>query len=97
MLMDMTKKPFTVSRKEERTQAEAKAMEHIEQKHAKLEQIFLRTVYRERNIWILQGAVKFKRAYFFTVEKSFRIQINSETGNVKSYEENTISRHNNVN
>ena len=94
--MGMTKKPFTVSKKEERTQAEAKAMEHIEQKHARLEQIFLRTVYREGNIWILQGEVKFKRAYFFAVDKSFRIQINPETGNVKSYEENAISRHNKV-
>jgi len=94
--MGMTKKPFTVPKKEERTQAEAKAMEHIEQKHARLEQIFLRTVYREGNIWILQGDVKFKRAYFFAVEKSFRIQINPETGNVKSYEENAISRHNKV-
>ena len=94
--MCMTKKPFTVSRKEERTQAEAKAMEHIKQNHVRLEQIFLRTVYREGNIWILQGDVKFKRAYFFTVEKSFRIQINPETGNVKSYEENAISRHNKV-
>ena len=92
--MGMTKKPFPVSRKEERTRAEAKAMEYIKQKHARLERIFLRTVYREGNIWILHGEVKFKRAYFFAVEKSFRIQINPETGNVTSYEESTLSRHN---
>jgi len=92
----MTQKPFTVSKKEERTQAEAKAMAYIKQKHARLEQICLRTVYREGSIWILHGEVKFKRAYFFAVERSFKIQINPETETVKSYEENTISRHNKV-
>ncbi|PVX25066.1 MAG: hypothetical protein CW716_08790 [Candidatus Bathyarchaeum sp.] len=89
----MTKKPFPVSRKEERTQAEAKAMEYIKQKHARLERIFLSTVYREEDAWILHGEVKFKRAYFFTVEKTFKIQVNPETATVKSYEENVLSRH----
>ena len=96
MLMCVTKKPFTFSRKEERTQAEAKAIEFIKQKHVRLERVFLRTVYREGNVWVLHGEVKFKRAYFFVVEKSLKIQINPETGNVKSYEENVISKQNKV-
>ena len=88
--MDMTKKPFTVSKKKERTQAETKAREFIKQKHSRLERIFLRTVYREGNTWVLHGEVKFKRAYFFAVERSFRIQINPETETIKSYEENAV-------
>ena len=89
----MGKKPFPVSRKEERARAEEKVMEYIKQKHARLERIFLRTVYREGNVWVLHGEVKFKRACFFAVEKSFKIQINPESWNVKSYEESPLSRH----
>ena len=86
----MTQKNFADAHarmRRERSQAEAKAREFIKQKHARFERIFLRTVYREGNVWIIHGEVKFKRAHFFTVERSFRIQINPETDNVESYEE----------
>ena len=91
--MDKTKNPFPSSRKEERAKAEAKATEHIKHKHAKVERIFLRTVYWEEDTWILQGEVKFKRAYFFNIDKIFKIKINPKNTTVKSYEEHSISRH----
>lgn len=81
------KKPATVSGKEERTQAETKAMAYVKQKHSKVDYIFLRTVYREGIFWILHGEVTFKRARFFAAERSFKIQINNEDYTIKSYEE----------
>jgi len=41
----------------------------------------------EENAWVLQGEVKFKRAYFFTTVKAFEAQVNMNTGEVTSYEE----------
>ncbi|MBE0511806.1 hypothetical protein IBX38_02010 [Candidatus Bathyarchaeota archaeon] len=92
----MTQKSLADSVERERSQAEAGAREFIKQKHSRVERIFLRTVYRERNTWVLHGEVQFKRAYFFGAERSFRLQINPETGEVASYEEHAVSRRNEV-
>lgn len=95
-MVGMTQKTLADSVERERTQAEVRAREFIKQKHSRVKRIFLRTVYREGNTWVLHGEVKFKRAYFFAAERSFRLQINPETGEVTSYEELTVSRPNEV-
>ncbi|MCW4018952.1 MAG: hypothetical protein NWF00_09795 [Candidatus Bathyarchaeota archaeon] len=52
-----------------------------------MERIFLAKRYPEENVWILQGEVKFKRAHFFTTVKAFETQVDMNTGEVTSYEE----------
>jgi len=49
-------------------------------------------MYREENLWVLQGEVKFKRAFFFTVNRSFEFRINIDTGKVVFYGENPLSQ-----
>ena len=36
---------------------------------------------------MIEGEVWFKQLYFFTERRHFKLQINVETGEVKSYEE----------
>jgi hypothetical protein len=41
----------------------------------------------EENAWVLQGEVKFKRAFFFSTVRTFEAQVDMNTGEVTSYEE----------
>ena len=75
-----------------RAQAEARAREFIKQKHPKVKRIFFRTMYREGNTWVLHGEVEFKRAYFFVVARSFKLQVNTDREEVISYDEAHPSR-----
>jgi hypothetical protein len=68
-------------------EAEAKARQFVKQRHSRVERIFFRTMYREENSWVLHGEVKFKRAYFFPAIGSFKLKVNTGTGEVVSYEE----------
>ena len=68
-------------------EAEARARKFIKQRHSRVERIFFRTMYREGDAWVLHGEVKFKRAYFFAALRSFKAQVNTNTGEVTSYEE----------
>jgi len=49
-------------------------------------------MYRKENLWVLQGEVKFKRAFFFTVNRSFEFRINIDTGEMVFYGENPLSQ-----
>jgi hypothetical protein len=49
-------------------------------------------MYKEGNAWILDGEVKFKRAYFFRAMRSFKVKLDAYTGEVVSYEETEVSR-----
>jgi hypothetical protein len=68
-------------------EAEARARKFIKQRHSRVERIFFRTMYREGDAWVLHGEVEFKRAYFLTAVSSFKAQVNTNTGEVTSYEE----------
>ena len=68
-------------------EAEAKAREFIKERHSRVRQILFRRVNKEGDAWLLDGEVLFKWAYFFTAKRSFRLQMNPETGEVASYEE----------
>ena len=68
-------------------EAESRARQFINQRHSKVERIFFRTMNREGDAWVLHGEVKFKRAYFFVALRSLKIQVNTNTGEVTSYEE----------
>jgi len=52
-----------------------------------VERIFFAKTCPEENAWVLQGEVEFKRAYFFATVRSFKAQVNTNTGEVTSYEE----------
>jgi hypothetical protein len=73
-------------------EAEAKARQFIKQKHSRVKRIFFRTMYREGNTWILHGELRFKRAYFFSAIRSFKLKVNTNTGEIVSYEETQMSQ-----
>lgn len=73
-------------------EAEARAREFVKRRHFRVERIFFRTMYREGNTWVLHAEVQFKRAYFFAAVRSFKLQINTDTGEVIFYEEAHPSR-----
>jgi hypothetical protein len=68
-------------------EAESRARQFIKQRHSRVERIFFRTMNREGDAWVLHGEVKFKRAYFFAAVRSLKVQVNTNTGEVTSYEE----------
>ena len=68
-------------------EAEAKARQFIKQRHSRVERIFFRTMHREGDTWVLHGEVEFKRTYFFVTLRSFKVQVNANTGEVTLYEE----------
>jgi hypothetical protein len=74
----------------ESRKAEEKARQFIKQRHPRLELIFFRTMYKEDSAWILNGEVKFKRAYFFHATRTFKIKIDAITGEIISYEETKV-------
>ena len=67
--------------------AEARARQFIKQSHSRAERIFFAKMYREGNVWVLQGEVEFMRAYFFVSVRAFEAQVNMNTGEVTFYEE----------
>jgi hypothetical protein len=71
----------------ELSEVEEKARQFIKQRHPRLELIFFRTVYKEGDAWMVDGEVKFKRAYFFHTTRTFKIKIDAITGKAISYEE----------
>ena len=73
-------------------EAEARARQFVKQRHPRVERIFFRTMYREENSWVLHGEVKFKRAYFFPAMRSFKLKVNTGTGEVVSYEETRMQQ-----
>lgn len=68
-------------------EAEARAKEFIRGRHRGVRQILFRRTHREGDVWKVEGEVWFKRMYFFTAKRTFRLQMKSETGEVTSYEE----------
>ena len=68
--------------------AEDRAREYIRERHPKVRKILFKRVDRKEDAWLIEGDVWFKRLHLFTVKKSFRLQIGSETREVKSYQEN---------
>ena len=68
-------------------EAEAKVKDFIKQRHAGVERIFFAKMCPEENVWVLQGEVEFKRAYFFATVRAFEVQVDMNTGEVTSYEE----------
>lgn len=77
-------------------EAEARAGEFIKQRHPRVERIFFRTVYKEGDVWVLHGEVQFKRAYFFTFVRSFKLQIDTNTRDVVFYEEAHLQQFNDI-
>jgi len=67
--------------------AEDRAKKVIREKHPKLKRILFKRVEKNDNSWLIEGEVWYRLLGFFTVEKSFRLRINSETGEVTSYRE----------
>jgi len=49
--------------------------------------LFVRTMRREGDAWVLHGEVEFKRVYFFAAVRSFKLQVSTNMGEVTSYEE----------
>jgi len=49
-------------------------------------------MYKEDSAWILDGEVKFKRAYFFYATRSFKAKIDAITGEIISYEETKVQQ-----
>lgn len=42
-------------------------------------------MYKERDVWVLEGTVEYKRAFLFTATKEFIAQVNMNTGRVTAY------------
>lgn len=68
-------------------EAEVRAREFIRDRHPRVRQILFRRAHRKGDVWLVDGEVWFKRAYFFTARRSFRLQMSSKTGKLTSYEE----------
>jgi len=68
-------------------EAEARAKKFIETRHSKVSKILFKRTYRYGSSWLVEGEFSFRRVYFFTVRRSFKVQIKAETGDVASYEE----------
>jgi hypothetical protein len=78
------------------TDAEARAREHIRERHPKVRRILFKRVDRKGNAWLIEGDVWFQRLHLFTAKKSFRLQIDSETGEVTSYQETRSGARTNI-
>jgi hypothetical protein len=69
-------------------EAEARAREFIKKRHLRVKQFFFKTVQRKGNTWVLEGKLSF--GFIFTAARSFRLNLDSETGGVISYEEKRL-------
>jgi hypothetical protein len=67
------------------TEAETKTREYIKQQHRTLQYIAFKSMYKERDVWVLEGTVEYKRAFLFTATKEFIAQVNMNTGRVTAY------------
>jgi hypothetical protein len=68
-------------------EAETKVREYLKQKYPRLESIFFYSMYREGDVWVLEGEVEYKHLYFFTVNRAVTAQVNMDTGAVTAYKE----------
>jgi len=69
------------------SEAEDRAREFIKERHFRLKQILFRTVRKEEDVWLIEGEVSFRRAYFLTTKRFFKLRMKVETGEVVFYEE----------
>jgi hypothetical protein len=67
--------------------AETRAREYIRERHPKMRRILVRRVEKEDDAWLIEGEVWFKRLRLFTVKRTFKLRISSETGDITSYQE----------
>ena len=69
--------------------AEAEAKGFVKDRYPPrtIRQLLLRKTAKEGDVWLVEGEVWLKRLHFFTVRKSFRLQISVENGKLTSYEE----------
>jgi len=67
--------------------AEDRAREFIRERHPKVRRILFERVDRKGDAWLIDGEVWFKRLRLFTIKRTFRLRIGSETGEVTSYQE----------
>jgi len=62
----------------------------IREKHPKLKRVLFKGVEKNDNSWPIEGEVRYRLLGFFTGKKSFKLQINSETGEATSYQEEPL-------
>jgi hypothetical protein len=67
--------------------AEVRARRLIMESHPNVRRILFKRVDKKDNSWLIEGEVWFKWLRLFTVKKTFKLQISSETGEVTSYQE----------
>jgi hypothetical protein len=67
--------------------AEVRARKLIGESHPKVRRILFKRVEKKDNSWLIEGEVWFKWLRLFTVKKTFKLQISSETGEATSYQE----------
>ena len=72
-------------------EAEARTKEFISEKHRSIRKVFFSKTSRQENAWLMEGQLWF-RQLLFTVEKSFKLQLNARTGEVTFYEESAGRR-----
>jgi len=72
-------------------EAEARAKEFISEKHRSTRKVFFSKTSRQESAWLMEGQLWFRR-FFFTVKKSFKLQLNARTGEVTFYEESNGRR-----
>jgi hypothetical protein len=68
-------------------EAEDRARKLIKERDPKARRILFKIVEKMDDSWLIEGEVWFKRLRLFTVKKTFRLQISSETGKTTSYQE----------
>ena len=67
--------------------AEDRAREYIRERYPKVRRILFKRVDKKDSSWLIEGEVWFKRLRLFTVKRTFRLRISSETGDITSYQE----------
>jgi hypothetical protein len=68
-------------------EAEVRARRLITESHPKVRRILFKRVDKKDNSWLIEGEVWYRLLHIFTVKKTFRLQISSETGEATSYQE----------
>ena len=69
--------------------AEDRARKLIGERYPKVRRILFKRVDKKDDSRLIEGEVWFQRLRLFTVKRTFRLQIDSETGDVTSYQETT--------
>ena len=67
--------------------AEEKARRLILKRHPDATRILFRSIGNMGHSWLVEGEVWFKRLRFFTVKRNFKIEIDTEKGEVVSFQE----------